>query len=148
MLDNEKVDQFHKDRKCHKWNLNLCCVCVSPQSYLTFYDPVDCSSPGSSVPGILQARILEWVAISFSRGSSQFRDWTCISHIKGKYFTTSATWGFWIQPGYGQKKNVLEPVQIHTLRFGADTGKYKVMWCLNTMNRRYLLSSQYMLGAI
>ena len=79
MLDNEKVDQFHKDRKCHKWNLNLCYVCVSPQSYLTLYDPVDWSSPGSSVPGILQARILEWVAISFSRGSSQFRDGTCIS---------------------------------------------------------------------
>ena len=40
------------------------------QSCLTFCDPVDCSPPDSSVHGILQARILEWVAISFSRGSS------------------------------------------------------------------------------
>ena len=39
-------------------------------------DPMDCSLPGSSVHGILQARILEWVAISFSRGSSQPRNWT------------------------------------------------------------------------
>ena len=46
-----------------------------------FCDPVDCSPSGSSVYGISQARILEWVAISFSRGSSQFRDWTCISCI-------------------------------------------------------------------
>ena len=44
------------------------------QSCLTLCDPMDCSLPGSSVHGILQARILEWVAISFSRGSSQPRD--------------------------------------------------------------------------
>ena len=40
---------------------------------------MDCSPPGSAVSGILQARILEWVAISFSRVSSQPRDWTCVS---------------------------------------------------------------------
>ena len=44
-------------------------------------EPMDCSLPGSSVHGILQARILEWVAISFSRGSSWPGDWTCISRI-------------------------------------------------------------------
>ena len=44
----------------------------------TFYDPMDCSPPGSSVHEILQARILEWVAIPFSRGSSQARDWTTL----------------------------------------------------------------------
>ena len=43
--------------------------------------PVDCSLPGSSVHGISQARVLEWVAISFSRGSSWPRDWTCISCV-------------------------------------------------------------------
>ena len=47
-----------------------------------------CSPPGSSVHGILQARILEWVAIPFSRGSSQPRDWTQVSHTVGKFFTT------------------------------------------------------------
>ena len=41
--------------------------------------PMDCNPPGASVYGIFQARILEWVAISFSRGSSQPRDWACIS---------------------------------------------------------------------
>ena len=46
------------------------------QSCLTLCDPVDCSSPGSSVHGVLQARKLEWVAISFSRGSSLLGDGT------------------------------------------------------------------------
>ena len=49
------------------------------QSCPTICDPMDCSLPGSSVHGILQARILEWVAIPFSRGSSQLRDWTWVS---------------------------------------------------------------------
>ena len=51
------------------------------QSCLTLCDYLDCSLPGSSVHGILQARILEWVAIPFSRGSSQPRDQTEVSHI-------------------------------------------------------------------
>ena len=49
-------------------------------------DPVDYSPPGSSVPGILQARILEWIVIPFSRGSSQPRDWTQVSHGAGRLF--------------------------------------------------------------
>ena len=53
--------------------------------------PVDCSRPSSSIHGILQARILEWVAISFSRRSSQPRDWTQVSHIVGRRFTIWAT---------------------------------------------------------
>ena len=44
-------------------------------------NPMDCNPPGSSVQGILQARILDWIAISFSRGSSQPGDWTCISYV-------------------------------------------------------------------
>ena len=56
------------------------CVCVqSLQLCLTLCDPMDCSPPGSSVHGILQARILEWVAISFSRRPSQPRDGTHVS---------------------------------------------------------------------
>ena len=51
------------------------------QSYLTFRDPIDCSLPGSSVHGIFQARVLEWVAIPFSRESSQPRDRTWVSCI-------------------------------------------------------------------
>ena len=51
------------------------------QSCWTLCDPMDCSPPGSSVCGILQARILEWVAIPFSKGSSWPRDWTRVSCI-------------------------------------------------------------------
>ena len=53
---------------------------------------MDYNPPGSSVHGILQARILEWVAISFSRGSPQPRDQTQVFRIAGRFFTTSATW--------------------------------------------------------
>ena len=53
----------------------------SLQLYLTVCNPMDYSPPGSSVHGILQARILEWVAISFSRRSSLPRDRTCISYV-------------------------------------------------------------------
>ena len=61
------------------------------QSCLTLWDPMDCSLPGSSVHRILQARILEWVAISFSRGSSWPRDQTQVSCIPGRPFTIWAT---------------------------------------------------------
>ena len=57
------------------------------QSCLTVYKTMDCSPPGSSVHEILQARILEWIAIPFSRGSSWPRDRTWISHIAGRFFT-------------------------------------------------------------
>ena len=55
------------------------------QSCLTPCDPVDCNPPGSSVHGILLARILEWVAILFSRGSSQPGDRTWVSGIVGRF---------------------------------------------------------------
>ena len=61
------------------------------QSCATLCDPMDCSLPGSPVPGIFQARVLEWVSISFSRGSSQPRDWTQVSCIAGRRFTLWAT---------------------------------------------------------
>ena len=54
---------------------------------LTLWDPMDCSLSGSSIHGIFQARVLEWVATSFSRGSSRLRDWTEVSHIAGGRFT-------------------------------------------------------------
>ena len=61
------------------------------QSCLTLCDPMDCSPPGSSVFGILQARMLEWVAIPFFRGSSRPKDWTWVSYIAGRFFTIWAT---------------------------------------------------------
>ena len=61
------------------------------QLCLTLCDPMGCSLPGSSVHGIFQARELEWVAISFSRGSSRPGDRTHVSHIAGRLFTVWAT---------------------------------------------------------
>ena len=71
----------------------LCCAQspVMPDSLR----PMDCSPPGSSVYGILQARILEWVAMPSTRGSSQSRNRTHISSISciaGSFFTHQATW--------------------------------------------------------
>ena len=66
------------------------------QSCLTLCDPMNCSLPGFSGHGILQARILEWVAISYSKRSSWPRDQTCVSCVSciaGTFFTHWATWG-------------------------------------------------------
>ena len=84
-----------------RWNwLQMDKYCMTPltwkwsevaQSCLTLCDPLDCSLPGFSVHGIFQARVLEWVSVSFSRGSSPPRDWTWVSHIAGRRFTLWAT---------------------------------------------------------
>ena len=66
------------------------------QSCPTLSDPMDCSLPGSSVLEIFQARILDWVAISFSRGSSQPRGLTQVSCTAGRFFTDWATKGKFI----------------------------------------------------
>ena len=87
---------IHETR--HRFGLNgpmqLCSLSLKSesesevaQSCPTVCDPMDCSPPGSSVHGIFQARVLEWIAISFSRGSSQPRDKTRISRTAGGCFT-------------------------------------------------------------
>ena len=71
-------------------DLSQCClVCYTFSELwgLVVYDPVDYSPPVSSIPGIFPARILEWVAISSSRRSSQSRDQTFISRFAGRFFT-------------------------------------------------------------
>ena len=76
----------------HKPHHSLMYVCAHVQLGLTLCNPMDCSPPGPSVHGISQARILEWVAISFSRGSSRPRDRThisCVSALAGRFFTTA-----------------------------------------------------------
>ena len=74
-----------------KLSLKVRAEVLVPQSYPILCDRMDCSPPGSSVHGMLQARILECVAISFSRGSSWPRDWTLVSCIAGRFFTIWAT---------------------------------------------------------
>ena len=88
------LSQFKQCTFAKKLNLSEEPVCavlsrsVMPDSC----NPIDCSLPGSSVRGILQARILEWVAISFSRASSQPRNQTWVSCIAGRFFTNWALW--------------------------------------------------------
>ena len=74
-----QTDQGHRGfmPRGKKKSSNTCCCCLVTKSHLTLC--LQWSPPGSSVHGISQTRILEWVAISFSRGSSQLRDWTHIS---------------------------------------------------------------------
>ena len=70
-------------------NILLSIVLVT-QLYPILYNPMDWSPPGSSVHGISQVRILEWIAISFSKGSSQPRNRTWVSSITGRFFTNWA----------------------------------------------------------
>ena len=85
----QSVAAWHtRSADTHEWFVNLTSLCA--QLCLTLGDLLDCSPPGSSVHGILQARILEWVAISSSRGSSPSGDRTsvsCVSCIAGGFFT-------------------------------------------------------------
>ena len=82
--------QSRRTRK-RKTNLKTWSESKVAQSCPTLCDPVDCTLPGSSVHGIFQTIVLEWIAISFSRGSSQTRDWTRVSLIVDRHFTIWAT---------------------------------------------------------
>ena len=88
--------QLTRGETCVSFSLEVQLVCILPPpvrsevkflSCVRLCNPMDCSLPGSSIHGIFQARVLEWVAISFSRGSSLPRDRTQVSHIEGRHFT-------------------------------------------------------------
>ena len=101
-------------------------LCLVAQLCLTLCDPMDCSPPGSSVHGIFQARILEWVAISFSRGSSRPRDQTRVSHVAGRHFTIWATRevkGCWAPKNWCFWTVVLEK----TLESSLDSKEFKLI---------------------
>ena len=114
----------YSDDRCHNINLQLCFketvdmkVSVA-QSCLTLCNLMDCSLPGSSVHGILQARIVEWVAMPSSRGSSQHRGWTWISRTAGRFFTIWTTREAWrrsknvkLRKGTGVKRGINEGKQ-------------------------------------
>ena len=86
----------------------------------TLWDPVDYSPPGSSVHGILLARILEWVAISFFRGSSRPRGWTQVSYIAEKAMATHSSTLAWEIPG------TEEPGSLQSM--GVAKSRTQLMW--------------------
>ena len=94
----------------------VCVYVLVTQLCLTLCNPMDCSPLGSSVHGILQARILGWVAMPYSRGSSPPSDQTCISSIVGRFFTHWTTWESWRKPEGETKgksfEHINEPEQI------------------------------------
>ena len=89
------------------------------QSCLTLWDPLDCSPLGSSVCGILQARILEWVVIPLSRGSSLLRYQTQVSCMAGRFFTVWA-----IRE---------EATQVEPLKSSRTESPQKWLWYLSTL---------------
>ena len=103
------------------------------QSMGSLCDPMDCSLPGSSVHGILQAIVLEWIAISFSRGSSQPRDQTRVFCIAGRFFTTEPSG----KPRYKQ----------HTWNF-IEWGTLKVIWNFKTFSGIVQEKSENVWGAL
>ena len=113
---------------------SACVHAKSLLSCLTLWGPIDCRSPGSSVFGILQARILEWVAVPHSRGSSQPRDRTVSPRspsLAGGIFTTSTTWETLLSL-YRACECHRESVwnsQTHQIMFRGYIF-YKVRWCL------------------
>ena len=90
LLGVSKIIEIRISKRCNDTVVQLKWSEVA-QLCPTLCDPMDCSLPGSSSHGIFQARVLEWVANSFSRGSSQPRDRTLVSRIVGRHFTVWAT---------------------------------------------------------
>ena len=91
---------LHPSNPCFAQKSELSMPGPYTQLCLTLCDATDCSPPGSSVHGISQARILEWVATSSSKGSSRPRDQTHPTppSLAGGFFTTSATWEALVEP--------------------------------------------------
>ena len=126
------LQQGHRDKKENTNTFQ--CVLVT-QSCPTLCNLMDCSPPGFSVLGILQARIPEWVAISFSRGSLWPRDQTWVSGIAGKYFTIWATREASIFPRESEKSTLNQGLEYHGL-FHSKTGRGMAMEkCLQNSER-------------
>ena len=87
-----------------------------------FVTPMDCSLPGSSVHGILPGNVLEWVAISFSRASSQPRDQTQFYHIAGRCFTIWVTREAWV-PIFSSSMVFIKLVNLSLLHFSCLTNQ-------------------------
>ena len=83
--------EFITQRALYLYYLYIHVKGLVAQSCLIFCDLMDCSLPSSSAHGILQAKILEWVAVPSSRGSHQPRDWICVSCIAGRFLQSESS---------------------------------------------------------
>ena len=99
-----------------------CCCYLVAKLRSTLCDHMDSSPPGSSVHGISQARVLEWVVISISRGSSQLRDKIWVSCIAFKFFTTET-------PGNPQSKDTQIKIHRYTQAFTHTHSKCFDTYC-------------------
>ena len=106
-----------------------------PQSCPTLCDPLDCSLPGSSIPGIFQARILEWVAVSFSRGSSPPRDWTWVTRTAGRLYHVS----------YQGSLNLHQVIAGHWRVLGSEAVRYflKFSQSVQSLNHVWLFATPW-----
>ena len=123
------------------WSGAFVCMCAkSLQLCLTLCYPTDCRPPLSSVHGILQARILEWVAVPSSRGSCWPRNRTHVSiSPAGRFFTTSFTWG-----GSMQNHRIIDELFIYKSSTGMKTIKTNISThgpVLYIFQRKYQLAS-------
>ena len=117
------------------------------QSCLTLFNPLNCNPPGSPVHGILQARILEWISMPSSRGSSQPRDWTCISWVSwlaGGFFTTSATWEAHIRINIEIKKDARN--YKHGKARGRERDIFTVLLCKRILILKHFCRAIWMGG--
>ena len=132
-----------------------CAHMLNHLSRVWLFYPIDCSLPGSSVHGILQARTLEWVAIFFSRASSRPRDCTRVFYISciGRFFTTSAT----REALLGTSHLLWEEGSIGNsficLLHRREGRHRKIVACLRlyragTTTTKHFLSAQYMSGTV
>ena len=102
------------------------------QSCPTLCDPMDCSLSGSSVHGIFQARLLEWIAISFSMGSSQLRNWTWVSRTAGRRFTV---WATREAPWYHWSSIIILVIFFHSfIIFFSVRNVFKLYLCILALN--------------
>ena len=111
------------------WVCEYVCVCVCESlSRVQLCNPMDSSLPGLSLHGIFQATMLEWIAISFPRGSSWPRDWTWLSRIAGRLFTV---WATGETHGWYHAEFCIQNLQYYGLK-PHEAGNYKTLTHLVT----------------
>ena len=120
--DHEETVETPKDgrikRKANRFLEDMTVLCLVTQLSPSLCDPMDCSPPGFSVHGILQVRILQWVVMPFSRGSSQSRDRTQVFHTAGGFFTIWATREDMTEPSKTARDGPPKGLQVNQCPYG------------------------------